>query len=497
MYPQKVSVTPVKRRLDYKAALGIVDQSPNKNRYADHDSIYTDSASDYSDDYTIGDSEYTDGSSYYDDSEDESYERALSVFSRRGNNHYTAEKRRTPYNIRDNIQNGGDVLQNRNMDNQMNQMTPKVVYANRNPSKVSKTYEKEQTHQRSRSYIQNRPDYRTSIKKPEIHAQGEDQTTTSPFYVNNYLTGNNDENRYQTKPQERTLKPTNPYLTTRPIENPIIEKLVKFRDEIKNDLSKCKMNHTNIFSAVASCAYTNSSNAQYPECFTEYMRSARQEYTKGLRLNRQLKDNSVTKGAPEPFYMARRYSRSKTLLLDMDETLIHSEEYDNSKNQRGHPKRYDFVIEMNANNRSTKIGVYIRPYCLEFLRRMSQKYEVVIFTAARQDYADKILDQIDPSRTLFAGRMYRQHCTQVDGSYVKDFTVVKNRRKQDMMLVDNLIYSFAGDIDRGIHIRNFYDDKTDSELEHLADILENMKPFMDLSEFLERNFGFQRFYDYL
>jgi TFIIF-interacting CTD phosphatase-like protein len=107
------------------------------------------------------------------------------------------------------------------------------------------------------------------------------------------------------------------------------------------------------------------------------------------------------------------------------------------------------------------------------------------------------LDKIDPSRTLFAGRMYRQHCTQVDGSYVKDFTVVKNRRKQDMMLVDNLIYSFAADTDRGIHIKGFYDDKSDKELEYLAEVLDNMKPFMDVSEYLERNFGFQRFYDYL
>ena len=115
---------------------------------------------------------------------------------------------------------------------------------------------------------------------------------------------------------------------------------------------------------------------------------------------------------------------------------------------------------------------------------------MVVFTAARQDYADKILDYLDPSNNLFAGRMYRQHCTLVDGSYVKDFSVVKNRRRQDMMLVDNLVYSFAGDLDRGIHILNFYDDKTDKELQYLTEALEKMKPFMDVGEFLERNLGF-------
>jgi len=78
----------------------------------------------------------------------------------------------------------------------------------------------------------------------------------------------------------------------------------------------------------------------------------------------------------------------------------------------------------------------------------------------------------------------------VDGSYVKDFTVIKNRRKEECMLVDNLVYSFAGDIDRGIHILNFYDDKTDQELKYLADKLCGMKSFMDVSEFLERTFSF-------
>jgi regulator of sigma D len=52
-------------------------------------------------------------------------------------------------------------------------------------------------------------------------------------------------------------------------------------------------------------------------------------------------------------------------------------------------------------------------------------------------------------------------------------------------------------MDRGIHILNFYDDKTDTELKYLGEVLDQMKPFMDVGEFLERNFGFQRFYDYL
>lgn len=66
-----------------------------------------------------------------------------------------------------------------------------------------------------------------------------------------------------------------------------------------------------------------------------------------------------------------------------------------------------------------------------------------------------------------------------------------------MFLVDNLIYSYASDLERGIHIQNFYDDKSDKELHYLTSVLDQVKPFTDLAEFLERSFGFQRFYDYL
>lgn len=87
----------MRRRLDYEAALGVIDLSGSKNR-GDYQfkpnqrapSVYSESGdSEHSDDYTLeeDDDGYTDGSSYTDGSEDESYERALTVFSRGGYNH--------------------------------------------------------------------------------------------------------------------------------------------------------------------------------------------------------------------------------------------------------------------------------------------------------------------------------------------------------------------------------------------------------------------------
>ena len=60
-----------------------------------------------------------------------------------------------------------------------------------------------------------------------------------------------------------------------------------------------------------------------------------------------------------------------------------------------------------------------------------------------------------------------------------------------------MIYSYASDLERGIHIQNFYDDKTDKELNYLTSVLLQIKPFSDVAELLERSLGFQRLYDYL
>ena len=46
---------------------------------------------------------------------------------------------------------------------------------------------------------------------------------------------------------------------------------------------------------------------------------------------------------------------------------------------------------------------------------MSQNFEIVIFTASKQSYADKIIDFLDPKNTLISFRFYREHCTIVDG----------------------------------------------------------------------------------
>ena len=60
----------------------------------------------------------------------------------------------------------------------------------------------------------------------------------------------------------------------------------------------------------------------------------------------------------------------------------------------------------------------VRPYAEAFLEEMAKYYEVVVFTAALKDYADYILDIIDPKKFI-KYRLYRQHTSPNGKCYIK------------------------------------------------------------------------------
>lgn len=105
-----------------------------------------------------------------------------------------------------------------------------------------------------------------------------------------------------------------------------------------------------------------------------------------------------------------------TLVLDLDETLVHYFEI----GSEGH-----FLV---------------RPGCDTFLKEMSQIYEVVIFTAAMQDYADWVLDQIDKDKCI-SHRMYRQHALPYGPIFVKDLSRI-GRDLSRTIIVDNVAENF-------------------------------------------------------
>lgn len=101
------------------------------------------------------------------------------------------------------------------------------------------------------------------------------------------------------------------------------------------------------------------------------------------------------------------FTRHKTLILDLDETLIHSELMKSYiVGSSDDCKENQFIINLE---KGVSFKVSIRPCMTEALERLSEYFELSVFTAAEQTYADQIIDRIDPDNRFFPKnrRLYR------------------------------------------------------------------------------------------
>ncbi len=152
------------------------------------------------------------------------------------------------------------------------------------------------------------------------------------------------------------------------------------------------------------------------------------------------------------------FVEKKTLLLDLDETLVHCD--------KKNVKRGGVKINVKMNNMSGEVSVFIRPHIKECLKKLKEHYEIVLFTAAYKEYADAILNYIDPKNQLFDYRLYKKNCFPYNGNdnmLLKDLRVIKNRNLKDIVLVDNSGFSFVTQPDNGVPMLSYYGKKDDDE----------------------------------
>jgi CTD small phosphatase-like protein 2 len=80
-----------------------------------------------------------------------------------------------------------------------------------------------------------------------------------------------------------------------------------------------------------------------------------------------------------------------------------------------------------------------------------------------------------------------------EGIYIKDLRVLANRNLNDVILVDNAAYSFGYQIENGIPIIPYYDNKNDQELRHLVPYLKFLSSVKDLREINKQTFKFHTY----
>lgn len=199
----------------------------------------------------------------------------------------------------------------------------------------------------------------------------------------------------------------------------------------------------------------------------------------------------------------------KILVLDLDETLIHStsrspSHYASSGGRtttsgflgletagaflglraNDNPRRIrPHMVEVVLDGRSVLYHVYKRPWTDYFLRKVASWYTVVIFTASVQEYADPVIDWLDQGRGLISHRLFRESCSFKGGSYVKNLAVV-DQDLSKVCLVDNSPASYRLNRANGIPIEGWTHDPNDEALLDLLPVLDSLRFASDVRHIL-------------
>ena len=176
-------------------------------------------------------------------------------------------------------------------------------------------------------------------------------------------------------------------------------------------------------------------------------------------------------------YLPPSLTQKKTLVLDLDETLVHSQ-----FGAFNIPS--DVVINIEIENELHEIHVLIRPGVKEFLEKMSKLYEIVIFTASISKYAGPLLDILDKEK-FCSFRLFREHCTLINSSFVKDLKKL-GRDLKNIIIVDNSPLAYLLNSDNGLPILTWFDDKYDQELYKITPVLEFLSEVPDVREYINK-----------
>ncbi|KAF8629208.1 hypothetical protein AX17_005793 [Amanita inopinata Kibby_2008] len=182
-------------------------------------------------------------------------------------------------------------------------------------------------------------------------------------------------------------------------------------------------------------------------------------------------------GIPRPLLppIAPQHAGRKCLILDLDETLVHS--------SFKSIQQADYVVPVEIEYHWHNVYVIKRPGVDNFLKRMGEIYEVVVFTASLSKYADPVLDKLDTHRVV-SHRLFRESCYNHKGNYVKDLSQL-GRPISDTIILDNSPASYIFHPNNAVPVSSWFNDPHDTELTDLVPFLADLGTVDDVRGVLD------------
>ena len=154
-----------------------------------------------------------------------------------------------------------------------------------------------------------------------------------------------------------------------------------------------------------------------------------------------LKEINKEKEINPPFLPKKEPKYKYSLILDLDETIVHYIKYKNSE------------------------YVQVRPYLDDFIKELSDYYEIIIFTASYQNYADLAINGIDIDKRI-KYRLYRQHTMKIGNTIIKDLSKL-GRDLKKIIIIDNCSENYSLQPKNGINLIDFTGNNNDDILLYL------------------------------
>ena len=178
-------------------------------------------------------------------------------------------------------------------------------------------------------------------------------------------------------------------------------------------------------------------------------------------------------------------SKKKCLALDLDETLIHSLRPEFDYSSAGiQITKYESLCFVSPSGEIQDIAFIVRPFAIEFLKNLCDLYEIVIYTSSSAEYAESIAKVLDPEKKMIAAILSRKQCIQREGVSLKDLRLLKGKDLSQVIIIDNTIAAFSGQVDNGIYIPSFWGEEASNELEKIYKFLVDISDVTDVRPYV-------------